>query len=143
MPRHLAVTMHTVPHGQQRYNTAGDWRVHDDEFASCAGVDPGDPSRVTTVTTIRVTVSDLGDEKMEAAVMLHELVEAFLCRWRGVREEDVMAFDLAHPEHADPGLLPAAPYHREHMAADALERIFCQLAGISWPEYEAAIEALG
>ena len=111
-----------IPHSWQDYDTIGNWLEADG--ITC------------------IFVSDMGNEKFEAAVAIHELVEALLCRWAGISEEAVTAFDEAHLDFDEPGRLREAPYHKQHMAADAIERMFCQLAGISWPEYEAAIGRL-
>ncbi len=76
------------------------------------------------------------------AVLLHELHERFRNGQFDIRDEDVDAFDLKHPELDDPGLDPRAPYHATHMEADALERLFIVLTGNDWIEYEAAVNAL-
>jgi len=55
----------------------------------------------------------------------------------------VDGFDLHYDgDYDEPGLDPEAPYHENHMAADALERTFIVFTGESWREYEAAIEEL-
>ena len=76
------------------------------------------------------------------AVLLHELHERFRNLQFDIRDEEVDAFDLKHPELDDPGLDPRAPYHACHMEADALERLFILLTGNDWIEYEAAISGL-
>ena len=76
------------------------------------------------------------------AVLLHELHERFRNLQFDIRDEEVDAFDLKHPELDDPGLDPRAPYHACHMEADALERLFILLTGNDWIEYEAAIAGL-
>jgi len=76
------------------------------------------------------------------ACLLHELVEKFLNDQRGITDESVDAFDEANQEDDDPGMLPAAPYHKTHLAADAIERMFILLAGEDWAEYDAAVMEL-
>jgi hypothetical protein len=103
----LLLEVHVVPHHRQRYETVGDW-------------EPGDPSHGVPH---RITVSETGDDTTNVACALHELVEFWLCRLRGIPEEIVSAFDIEF-DGEDPGADPEAPYHEEHMTATALELAF-------------------
>jgi hypothetical protein len=73
------------------------------------------------------------------AILLHELHEKFRNDQLGIADALVDEFDLAHLDHDDPGLLPDAPYHKTHMEADVLERLFIVLTGCDWVTYETAI----
>lgn len=116
----MRIVIETVPAAAQRYETLGDWIPNGDELL------------------IRVT--DMGDDRMNMLIAFHELIEAELCTQRGIPEEVVLQFDLDHPDLADPGSDPRAPYQREHLFAEKLERLFCEEMGIAWTDYEAACD---
>ena len=107
----------------QRYDTIGDYVISADGH-------------------IHITVSDLGDSRFNVLVALHELVEVLLTENAGIPEGEIMAFDLAHLDTDDPGNIPDAPYHRQHVFADCLERLFAREMGVNWQEYEAACLAV-
>ena len=126
----MKITIETIPHDQQRYCTAGDWIEQ-----------PGGD--------ILIRVSELGDWRYNMAVGIHEAVEALLCRNDGVSQADVDAFDMAFSEDqpipwasSEPGDERAAPYARQHCFATAVERMLIGAFGLSWADYEAAVEAL-
>jgi hypothetical protein len=120
----VRISVITVPHGAQRYDTAGDWQF---------GAD-GD---------LRITVSELGDWRWETLVALHEIVEAVLCRERGISQETVDLFDRDFTGPGpEPGLSPVSPYRREHLSAEIIERTVASALGVDWLAYEDAITAL-
>lgn len=119
----MRIRVETVKHQQQRYETCGDWLFDKDG-------------------NLVIYVSELGDWRYEAMLAVHELVEAILCKDRNIPEEDVNGFDVGHPELEDPGLDERAPYHKEHMIADSIERALCQHLGLSWNAYEKSMEKL-
>ena len=143
----------TIEHRHQRYNTCGDW-----QFIK-SGDDPHDHKR------LEIKVSHLGDWRMEALVAIHELVEALLCKDRGISEEAVTAFDVEYEKYRErnireaesvgdgaavrvietqePGDHPAAPYHSEHIFANAIERRVAEELGVNLGEYERAIAEAG
>ncbi len=130
----MKVLIETIPHGTHRYDTTGDyWWVRD----------KSDPL-ITTMLVVKV--SEMPDERMSFLVALHEMVEAYLCEQRGIAEPDITAWDKAVPDDSpyadDPGHDPAAPYHKEHVFAECVERLVARELGVNWPEYEAACEAL-
>lgn len=75
------------------------------------------------------------------AIALHEAVEQHLCIRDAVVDEAVTAFDALYVDDPDAGELPDAPYHSQHVAATAIEKLFIELCGERWDEYEAAINA--
>lgn len=119
----MKIVIDVIPHHEQRYATAGDW------LSDGAG-------------NIEIRVSDLGDWRMNLLVGLHELVETALCDVRGIAEPDVRAFDEAHPDADDPGSLEDAPYRREHMFAEAVEKWVATEFGVDWEEYGERVKAL-
>ena len=84
-------------------------------------------------------VMDLGNDDYEFLIFIHELIEWRLTQKHGVAEEDITAFDKKHLDTNEPGYLKEAPYHKEHMAAEAIERIVATLLGVEWNDYEEAI----
>lgn len=85
------------------------------------------------------------------AVAVHELIEAILCRHRGIKEKDVTKFDLMFEEeikagkqhkHPEPGFDPRAPYRHEHAFATVIERTLIKELGIFWEEYDEIIDNL-
>ena len=123
----MKITIETVPHDQQRYPTVGDWFFPDPD---------NEPDHMV------IRVSEMGDWRYEAAVAVHELVEALLSKDAGYRQEAVDAFDLAYKGDDEPGDDPKAPYHRQHCFATAVERMLIAALGVPWAEYDAAVEAL-
>ena len=118
----MKIVIETIPHHKQRYPTAGDW-IYDSQC-------------------LRIYVSDLGDPYMEALVGIHEMIEALLCERRDIDELTVSGFDKDHPDLDDPGASPAAPYHREHIFAENLERLLAAELGVNWAEYDRKVSAL-
>lgn len=116
-----------------RCNQAGDWWNKDDE------------------TTMANSVP-MSDERSEFAVLIHELVEAFLCRYAGVTEQSVLNHDVMfekeradglHDEWVEAGDDPRAPYKDQHFVATTIERILCVAMKLPWEYHEAiVVEAL-
>ena len=108
MPVIKRIVMEVIPHQDQRYETLGDYWMDADG-------------------TLQFRTSDLGDWRYNFSILLHEFIEYAVLLHKGVPESDVLAFDLAvKPDSKyaeDPGFDPAAPYHREHVLADTMERL--------------------
>lgn len=125
----LKIDIRTIPHSHQRYETVGDWYYAPD-------------------ATWIFKISDLGNWRMELAVAVHELVECALCRYVGISQGEVDAFDTAYeaqraPDNYDePGDDPRAPYHKQHCIATGIERIIVCMLGLSWKEYDNKINSL-
>ena len=114
----------TRPHKTQNYDTAGNY----EELKGVWYVD----------------VSHLPDWRMEFLIALHELVEMALTKNNGVDWKDIDYFDTegGGKDHPDPGSLETAPYHKEHLAAEQLERKMAELLGVEWETYNQALDAL-
>jgi hypothetical protein len=95
-----------------------------------------------TDDTIEFRITEFKNPAYSYAILLHELHEKIRNDQLGISDESVDRFDLEHPELADPGMSPDAPYHITHMEADVLERLFIILSGNNWIEYEKAIKDL-
>ncbi len=125
----MNITIKTIPHAEQRYDTCGDWWFDD----------AGD---------LQLRVSAMGDWKKEALIAFHELAEVLLCKDRGITTEMVDEFDIQwnkdHPGKTDdePGDDPACPCRQEHFFATSIERLLAQQLGVDWAEYDVAVSAL-
>jgi hypothetical protein len=107
-----------LPQSEQRYDTEGDW--------------------LWAENTLEIRISrEVGDEDPRYALLMfaHELVEALLCRSMGVTAPEVDAFDTLHQGDGEPGDLPSAPYHWQHMAAEAAERALAEQLDVDWESY--------
>jgi hypothetical protein len=126
----LRIEIQAIPHASHRYETVGDY--WDDEGG------------------VHVRVSDVGNQDYEFLVAIHELIEQHLCRKRGIPEPEILAFDRAfEAERAagkwtdeEPGCDPRAPYRKEHLFAEVVERLVAQELGIDFDTYETALACL-
>ncbi len=110
----------SIPARKQRYNTVGDW-----QFTHHDGIE--------------VRVTEQADWRHEFLVGLHELIEAALCKHRGISEESVTEFDVAWQGDGEPGDDPAAPYHKEHGYAEGVEMMMATQLSINWDDYCASV----
>jgi hypothetical protein len=124
----LKIRIETIPHNEQRYDTVGDYW--------------GNKSRK------EVRVSRLSNSTYEFLIAMHELVEAHLTEERGIRERNILKFDMNKLEQSgdkfqyDPGHDPKAPYHKEHMFAEKIEKMLAKEFGVGWKEYQAELDRL-
>ncbi len=130
----MKITIEIIPHGEHRIpDTVGDWQWGKENLL--------------------IHVSELGDWRYNAAVAVHELVEALLCRNDGVSQAAVDAFDTAYERERPPmgnpgwdkpeaGDAESSPYRDQHCFATAVERMLIAAFGLSWAEYEKSVEAL-
>lgn len=126
------IYIHIIPHDHQRYDTCGDWQF--DEEGS-----------------LHVHVSDMESFTSEAAVAIHEIVEALLCRRNGVKEEAVTRFDLQYEQERavgkhglteEPGDDLRAPYREEHQMATFVERCVIAAFGVRWNDHDERVNRL-
>jgi hypothetical protein len=116
----VKIIIETIPHSQQRYNTVGDWYL--DAYGS-----------------LIIKVSEI-TKRYEWLIAIHELVEAILCECAGITAAQVDKWDKEHIEAGDD---PEAPYHRQHIFADAIERLVALELGVRWDPYEKELNKLG
>ena len=127
----MKINIETIPHGEQRYPTVGDY-WDDDQ-----GV-------------VQVRVSDMKDWRYEALVAVHELIEMFLTKHREIAEPIISEFDIKFEQSreqalvtGEPGDHPNSPYRREHFFATNLERLLSSELDVDWFEYDRDVDALG
>jgi hypothetical protein len=125
----MKIIIDIIPHEQQRYPTVGDWQYGEDN-------------------SIYIKVSDTFNWQFNALVGIHELIEAMLCKNRGIREEEVTEFDIEFEDtresntSSEPGDHPEAPYHNEHVFAMCLERLLAHELRVNWEQYEEILDSL-
>lgn len=122
----MQIITHIIPHKNQRYNTAGDW-----EFSK-------------SLDTLLIRVSNLKDDKMNSLIIIHELIEAILCRFNDpeITTEEVDKFDMSHPELEEPGEALDCPYMIPHLVASDIEKMIADRLKVDWNDYERKIKEL-
>lgn len=119
------IVARVIDHKCQRYPTAGDWWFEDG--------------------TLNIAASDTNNWKMDSLLMVHEIVEAILCKAHGISEPKVRKFDIEFDKAfplEDPGDNTESPYRRQHCIATAVERILAAELNVPWDEYDKATEKL-
>lgn len=106
--------------GEMRYKTVGDW--YEDE------------------STVFITSASMNHDYFDFPLLVHELIEWFLCNQAGITEEQVDEWDFAHLDEEDPGSMEGCPYREQHLAAMAVESMMLYLAKANPFEYDKAIE---
>jgi len=110
------INIQIIPHGCQRDQSQyGDYWI--DEHGA-----------------LQIRVSEYADPRDARDIAIHELLEAWRCAERGVDFKMIDQFDLDHTDHPDPGLLPDAPYHREHIASMQVDYLIAQQDGRNFSE---------
>jgi hypothetical protein len=124
----MRISIWSIPHKKQRYDTVGDWRFRGKELL--------------------ITVSRMKNPDYIFLVALHELVEAWLCFRRGIRERDITKFDKEYERNRKDGDFSElgdsqnAPYRREHKFATKIERQMAKELRVDWNEYDQTVNSL-
>lgn len=89
-------------------------------------------------------IAELPNWRMEGLILIHELVEALLTKHAGISWIDIDEFDRfgEGKDSDDPGAMPQAPYHFQHVLAESIERQMADMLEIGWSEYNAALDSL-
>lgn len=124
----LLVSIASIQHDQQRYDTCGDYFVGDATGA------------------LYVQVSHLPDRREMLLVAIHELCEWALCEAKGITPDEIDKFDLNYDPGdmlpQEPGDNPDAPYYHQHQVATGIERILAAELGVDWLTYERHVSEL-
>jgi len=124
------ILIERVPHHTQRYPTLGDYfeGKHNDAY---------------------IKVSNSGKGDFDFAVLIHELVEFYLCKQSGIPEEDITTFDLWYEEErlkgnpecqGEPGEHKDAPYRLQHSFATSMELAMLNELGHVWADYNKYLD---
>jgi hypothetical protein len=123
----MKIVIKTIPHNTQHYPTIGDWIFMPDG-------------------NLIIKVSDMNNWKYEALVGVHELIESLLCKDKGIKDQDVTAFDIAFEKNRiegnleEPGDQLNAPYHQQHQFATSIEKEFARALGVDWDIYDKHVD---
>ena len=85
---------------------------------------------------IQIRISECPDWRVEAAVLVHELVELILVRRQDIALSDIDAWDKSYVGDDEPGNHPRAPYHKPHVFAEIIERMIVRELGMEWQYHE-------
>jgi hypothetical protein len=127
----MNISIKSIQHKSQRYNTIGDYGVKN-------GVE---------WYSISKELKDI----FQRAVFIHEFVENTWVKINGVSAKDINAFDKKwekdfakglHKPEDEPGDCPKAPYYQGHQIASGIERVFIASMGADWEDYEKAMMKL-
>ena len=123
----LNIHIKTIPNDKQRYPTVGDYWQEGD--------------------TTEYRVSEMNTD-YEFLVAIHELIESYLTKRRGIEWEAIDAFDKEFETNRqtgnveEPGNSPLAPYYKEHRFAENIERQVALALGVDWFEYDKTVNEL-
>jgi len=90
-------------------------------------------------------ITDTGNKTYNKVILVHEVIEQLLTEFNGIKEPDILAFDLwvedeikagRYPEDAEPGDHPLSPYKKEHVFAMNIERQIMNFLNIDFEKYD-------
>lgn len=85
---------------------------------------------------LQIRVSEFDNPDYAIYIAIHELMEAWrYARKHGPDYSAIDRFDRANSTSLEPGRIPDAPYHDEHMKSEAIERLLCRQDGYVWKDY--------
>lgn len=90
----------------------------------------------------KVVTADMGNMDYNFLVLLHAMIEQYLCYKHWVKDEVVMKWDKEHLDAEEPGALPGCPYHKEHEFATNLEAQMSVELKVSWDRYGEKIDEI-
>ncbi len=114
--KHLPrIEAEVIPHRKERYNTPDDYYKKGNKAI--------------------FKISKFKDKDYEFLMLVHALVEWYLTEKRGISEKIISRFDREHLKLDDPGRNKKAPYRKEHMFAEKIEKIISKELGADWKNY--------
>jgi len=123
----MEIFIKAQPYQDMRYSTCGDYWFDAEEGR------------------YDIRVVETGNDDYDFLIMLHELIEMYLVKKRGISEPDIMAFDIKFDEsdkEGAPGDEIDCPAYKEHQFAEGMERIMCNEMNIPWHTYSDIIDGL-
>lgn len=125
----ININIRTILHQDQRYPTVGDYHFDNSE-------------------NYKISVSEMGNPHYEFLVGLHEMIEMYLCKAKGIKEEDITNFDIDFESKREagntdePGDDVNAPYYTEHQFATSIEKMMAEKLNIDWADYDNYVKSL-
>ena len=97
--------------------------------------------------TLQVRIAaEIEDWRGRAALAIHEISEAAMCRYLGITVAQVDAFDAeyqrTHEIDLNAGDEPDCPYAVPHTFATAIERVFTGCVKLPWKKYDDQLSEL-
>lgn len=99
-----------------------------------------DPTPTPSGMVFSTETADTGNMDYNFLVLIHALVEQYLCYKHKITDEQVTGFDMAHTHCDNPGEHEEAPYYEEHLAANDIEAQISAMLEVKWSDYETAID---
>ncbi len=124
----MRISIKFIPHKKQRYETLGDWQYKNEK--------------------LNVRISDTGEWKLNCLLLIHELVEAWLCKDKEITDSQVDEWDFGYANVTysrageEPGDDPDCPYYDQHGAATMIEKMMANFFGIDWRRYEKRLQEI-
>jgi hypothetical protein len=94
-----------------------------------------------------IEVYNQENEDKTFLVALHELVEQYLTKKRGITNEQIDEFDLGYENNrsedddtSEPGDHPDCPYRKEHRFAMIIEQMMAHEIGVDWQDHDKNIK---
>lgn len=122
-----------VPHKKQRYPTCGDYFEKKGDMY---------------IVVSKMIPKGLKGLNYEFLVLIHELIEWYLIKQKGVTIKQVDDFDMAFEKNrnegdiSEPGNDPHAPYFNEHQFATKIEEELAKYMGVDWLKYNEYVDEL-
>ena len=139
----MKISIETIPHHLQRYDTCGDWVFeHETNIASCVESIRDNKPLPELEEILKINISETGNEDSNFLIAVHELIEAYLCKKAGITGEQVDQWDMNFKSEGEPGDDPYCPYRNEHTIASYIEVQTARYLGISPEKHEGNIKAL-
>jgi len=100
---------------------------------------------------LKIYVAEMGNEKYEFLVALHEFIESYLLYLRGADFQGIDEWENQftketrkglRPENAIAGEQEDCPYKDEHRLAIEVEKMVAKYLGVNWEEYEKYLDEL-
>lgn len=121
----ISVLLNTSDIKEHRYKSIDDWF---------------DPLKYKDFLQFKAYVADIGNMDYNFLVLMHALVEQYLCYKHKIKDKQVTEFDISHTHCDNPGEHDEAPYHLEHQTANDIESMLSVALGVTWEDYEKAID---
>ena len=128
----MRIVIETVEHSKNRNDQVGDYQYLPDG-------------------TLYISVSEMGDPKMNFLIACHEMIEEFLAKCDGVTEEHITAYDELYESKRKLGMVPIDSengfgsdclYKRYHTIATGVEMILAAQLGVDWSKYSEKVNSL-